>query len=380
MDAELNPKELLQRILQLKEHLDLPAKAKRAGELDVHLVQPGVWDEPARAGQMAREAAEHRQLIGTWDRLERRARDLVELDQLADGDPELETQVAEEKAAIANELRSRELDLLFTDPYANHNAVITMSVGQGGVEAQDWVEMLMRMYLKWAERNHFETEILETSPGEEAGLKSATFIIRGPRAYGMLRSEHGVHRLVRISPFDQNHRRHTSFALVEVMPELESSDEAAVVINPQDLRVDTYRSTGAGGQHVNKTDSAIRITHLPSGIVVTCQNERSQMKNREMAMKVLKARLFQRQQQEAAAQLDQIRGQILPAEFGSQIRNYVLQPYTLVKDVRTGLEVGNAQAVLDGEIDPFIESWLRWRLSQNGAPDQGGASKPKQGR
>jgi peptide chain release factor 2 len=223
----------------------------------------------------------------------------------------------------------------------------------------------MRMYLKWAEHKHFETEILETSPGEEAGLKSATFIVRGPRAYGLLRSEHGVHRLVRISPFDQNHRRHTSFALVEVMPELESSDEGAVVINPQDLRIDTYRSTGAGGQHVNKTDSAVRITHLPSGIVVTCQNERSQMKNREMAMKVLKARLFQRQQQEAAAQLDQIRGQVMPAEFGSQIRNYVLQPYTLVKDVRTGLEVGNTQAVLDGEIDPFIESWLRWRLNKN---------------
>ena len=329
------------------------------------MVQPGVWDDPARAGQMAREAAELRQLIATWDRLERRARDLIELDQLADGDPELEKQLAEERAAIAKELRSRELDLLFTDPYANHNAVITISVGQGGVEAQDWVEMLMRMYLKWAERKHFEAEILDTSPGEEAGLKSATFIVRGPRAYGLLRSEHGVHRLVRISPFDQNHRRHTSFALVEVMPELESSDEAAVVINPQELRIDTYRSTGAGGQHVNKTDSAIRITHLPTGIVVTCQNERSQMKNREMAMKVLKSRLFQRQQQEAAAQLDQIRGQILPAEFGSQIRNYVLQPYTLVKDVRTGMEVGNAQAVLDGDLDPFIEAWLRWRLSQN---------------
>jgi len=343
-------------------------------------VQPGVWDDPARAGQMAREAAELRQLIGTWDRLERRARDLIELDQLAGSDPELEKQLAEEKAAIEAELRSRELDLLFTDPYANHNAVITISVGQGGVEAQDWVEMLMRMYLKWAERKGFHTEILETSPGEEAGLKSATFIVRGPRAYGLLRSEHGVHRLVRISPFDQNHRRHTSFALVEVMPELESSDEASVVINPQDLRVDTYRSTGAGGQHVNKTDSAIRITHLPTGIVVTCQNERSQMKNREMAMKVLKARLFQRQQQEAAAQMDQIRGQILPAEFGSQIRNYVLQPYTLVKDVRTGLEVGNAQAVLDGEIDPFIEAWLRWRLSQNGASDQRSASNSKQAR
>ena len=343
-------------------------------------MQPGVWDDPAHAGQMAREAAELRQLIGTWDRLERRARDLIELDQLASGDPELEKQLAEEQASIAAELRSRELDLLFTDPYANHNAVITISVGQGGVEAQDWVEMLMRMYLKWAERKGFHTEIVETSPGEEAGLKSATFIVRGPRAYGLLRSEHGVHRLVRISPFDQNHRRHTSFALVEVMPELESSDEASVVINPQDLRVDTYRSTGAGGQHVNKTDSAIRITHLPTGIVVTCQNERSQMKNREMAMKVLKARLFQRQQQEAAAQMDQIRGQILPAEFGSQIRNYVLQPYTLVKDVRTGLEVGNAQAVLDGEIDPFIEAWLRWRLSQNGASDQRSASNSKQAR
>jgi len=316
---------------------------------------------------MAREAADHRQLIATWARLEGRARDLIELEGLEDGDAELETQVEEERVALSKELRSHELDLLFTDPFANHSAVITLSVGQGGVEAQDWVDMLMRMYLKWAERKRFEAEILDTSPGEEAGLKSATFIIRGPRAYGLLRSEHGVHRLVRISPFDQNHRRHTSFALVEVMPELERSDEDAVVINPQDLRIDTYRSTGAGGQHVNKTDSAVRITHLPTGIVVTCQNERSQMKNRDMAMKVLKARLFQRQQQETAAQLDQIRGQIMPAEFGSQIRNYVLQPYTLVKDVRTGLEVGNAQAVLDGEIDPFIESWLRWRLGQNGA-------------
>ncbi len=344
------------------------------------MVQPGVWDDPARAGQMAREAAELRQLVAGWDRLEKRARDLIELDQLAGGDAELEQQLSEEKSSIAHELRTRELDLLFTDPYANHNAVVTLSVGQGGVEAQDWVEMLMRMYLKWAERKGFETEILETSPGEEAGLKSATFIVRGPRAYGLLRSEHGVHRLVRISPFDQNHRRHTSFALVEIMPELESSDESAVVINPQDLRIDTYRSTGAGGQHVNKTDSAVRITHLPTGIVVTCQNERSQMKNREMAMKELKARLFQRQQQESAAQLDQIRGQVMPAEFGSQIRNYVLQPYTLVKDVRTGLEVGNAQSVLDGDVDPFIEAWLRWRLSQNGAAQQTSASKSERPR
>src|ERR1700716_3179105 len=336
------------------------------------MVQPGVWAAPARAGQMAREAADLRQLIATWDRLERRARDLIELDQLADGDPELEKQLAEEQAAIAKELRSRELDLLFTDPYANHNAVITISVGQGGIEAQDWVEMLMRMYLKWAERRRFETEILETSPGEEAGLKSATFIVRGPRAYGMLRSEHGVHRLVRISPFDQNHRRHTSFALVEVMPELESSDGSAVVINPQELRIDTYRSTGAGGQHVNKTDSAGRITHLPTGIVVTCQNERSQIKNRELAMKVLRSRLFAHQQEAAARKREELRGDVMPAEFGSQIRNYVMQPYTLVKDVRTGLEVGNVQAVLDGEIEPFIEAWLRWRLGER-SPDPRGA-------
>jgi peptide chain release factor 2 len=319
---------------------------------------------------MAREAAENRTLIATWDRLERRARDTVELEQLAEDDPELERQVAEELGSLTKELRAHELDLLFNDPYAGHNAVVTISVGQGGVEAQDWVEMLLRMYLKWAERRGLEAEIVDESRGEEAGLKSVTFMVRGPRAYGLLRSEHGVHRLVRISPFDQNHRRHTSFALVEVMPELESADEDAIVINPQDLRIDTYRSTGAGGQHVNKTDSAVRITHLPTGIVVTCQNERSQIKNREMAMKVLKARLFRRQQQEAAEHLEQIRGQVMPAEFGSQIRNYVLQPYTLVKDVRTGHEVGNAQAVLDGDIDPFIESWLRWRLSQNGDMSQ----------
>ncbi len=294
----------------------------------------------------------------------------MELDELAEGESDLERQVAQERDALARELRSHELDLLFTDPYATHNAVVTISVGQGGVEAQDWVEMLLRMYLKWAERRGFENEVIDESRGEEAGLKSVTFIVRGSRAYGLMRSEHGVHRLVRISPFDQNHRRHTSFALVEVMPELESTDEDAIVISPQDIRIDTYRSTGAGGQHVNKTDSAVRITHLPSGIVVTCQNERSQIKNREMAMKVLKARLFQRQQQEAAEHLDQIRGQVMPAEFGSQIRNYVLQPYTMVKDVRTGHEVGNAQAVLDGEIDPFIESWLRWRLSRNGEGPQ----------
>jgi peptide chain release factor 2 len=272
--------------------------------------------------------------------------------------------------AIDRELRGRELDLLFTDPYASHDAILTLSVGQGGIDAQDWVEMLLRMYLKWAQRRGLQAEVLEATPGEEAGLKSATLKVAGPRAYGLLRSEHGVHRLVRISPFDQNHRRHTSFALVEVMPELEDEEEDDIEIDPEDLRVDTYRSTGAGGQSVNTTYSAVRITHIPTGIVVSVQNERSQIKNRDTAMKILRARLFQRRRQQAAERREQLRGDVMPAEFGSQIRSYVLQPYQQVKDVRTGVEVGNSQAVLDGEIDPFIEGWLRWRLSQDGSQPQ----------
>ena len=309
----------------------------------------------------------------SWARLESRAREIVEFTQLAADDPELQAQVDEEMSALERELSQVELELLFSEPYANHNAVLSLSAGQGGVEAQDWVEMLLRMYMRWAQppasgptilRPGCEVDLVETSPGEEAGLKSATLILRGRRAYGLMRAEHGVHRLVRISPFDQNHRRHTTFALVEVMPELDATEEREIEIDPDDLRIDTYRSTGAGGQHVNKTDSAVRITHLPTGVVVTCQNERSQMKNRESAMKILKARLFARRQAEQAAKRDELRGDVMPAEFGSQIRNYVLQPYTLVKDVRSGVEVGNAQAVLDGEIEPFIEGWLRWRLSQ----------------
>ena len=310
--------------------------------------------------------------------LERRARDLVELESLAAEDEELAAQVRSDLETLDRELEERELELLFADPYSNHNAILSISAGAGGVDAQDWVEMLLRMYTKWAQpgpgekgvlRPGCEVELLEAAPGEEAGLKGATLILRGRRAYGLMRSEHGVHRLVRISPFDQNHRRHTSFALVEVLPELEEQEEQEIDVNPDDLRIDTYRSTGAGGQHVNKTDSAVRITHLPTGIVVTSQNERSQMKNRDSAMKVLKARLYQRHLEEQAKRREELRGQVMPAEFGSQIRNYVLQPYTLVKDVRSGVEVGNVQAVLEGALDPFLEGWLRWRVS--GAAESG---------
>jgi peptide chain release factor 2 len=286
-----------------------------------------------------------------------------ELSELAADDEELQAQVAEETAAVRQELGRRELDLLFADPYASHNAVVSISAGQGGIEAQDWVEMLLRMYLKWGQRRGFDTEVLEASPGEEAGLKSTTFMIRAPRAYGYLRAEHGVHRLVRISPFDQQHRRHTTFALVEVMPELEDAEENEIQVDPEELRVETYRSTGAGGQHVNKTESAVRITHLPTGIVVTCQNERSQIQNRETAMKILRARLFQKRRQEEAEKREELRGDLMPAGFGSQIRSYVMQPYTMVKDLRTDVEVGDVQSVLDGDLDQFIEGWLRWRLS-----------------
>ena len=320
---------------------------------------------------VAREAGDLREEIEGMARLEARLGDLGVLAELAADDADLASEFEAEVAAVEREVEQRELELLFNDPYASHNAIVSISAGAGGIDAQDWVEMLLRMYTKWAQsapsgpttlRPGCDAELVEATPGEEAGLKGATVILRGRRAYGLLRGEHGVHRLVRISPFDQNHRRHTSFALVEVMPELEEGEEAEVEINPDDLRIDTYRSTGAGGQHVNKTDSAVRITHLPTGVVVTSQNERSQMKNRDSAMKVLRARLHQRAQEEAARKREELRGSVMPAEFGSQIRNYVLQPYTLVKDVRTGVEVGNVQAVLEGELEPFTEGWLRWRL------------------
>jgi len=252
--------------------------------------------------------------------------------------------------------------LLMSEPYDERPAIVSVHAGAGGTESQDWAEMLLRMYLRWAERNRLKTEILDQTEGEEAGLKSVTFAVDGRWAYGRLKSERGVHRLVRISPFDSQKRRHTSFALVEVMPEV---DEAAdVQIREDDLRVDTYRSSGAGGQHVNKTDSAVRITHLPTGIVVTCQNERSQIQNRERAMAVLRARLVERQQEEREAELAQLRGEHVEAGWGNQIRSYVLPPYTMVKDLRTNVETSNPTAVLDGDLDPFIEGYLRSRIGE----------------
>jgi peptide chain release factor 2 len=267
-------------------------------------------------------------------------------------------------AGLQSSWGAAEQRLLLGGPYDERPAIVSVYAGAGGTESQDWAEMLLRMYLRWAEQHRYKTEILDQSEGEEAGLKSATAAIDGRWAYGRLRSERGVHRLVRISPFDSQKRRHTSFALVEVMPEVPA--DAEIEIREDDLKIDTYRSSGAGGQHVNKTDSAVRITHLPTGIVVTCQNERSQMQNRERAMAVLRAKLVERAEEEREAELARLRGEHVEAGWGNQIRSYVLQPYTMVKDLRTGVETANPTAVLDGDLDPFIDGYLRGQIGTGG--------------
>jgi len=282
--------------------------------------------------------------------------DLIELTE-ADDDQSLLEDVVTETSAIARQVQKLDLEVLLAGDYAENDAILSVHAGAGGTESQDWAQMLMRMYMRWAENRKYSVSIISMSEGEEAGIKSADIEIKGRFAYGYLRAERGVHRLVRLSPFDSAHRRHTSFALVEVMPVTEEDDE--LEINPDDLRVDTYRSTGAGGQHVNKTESAVRITHVPSGIVVTCQNERSQLQNRDLAMRVLRSRLIERQLEERQAEQARIKGEHVEAGWGNQIRSYVLHPYNMVKDLRTGVETSNTQGVLNGDLDQFIEAYLR---------------------
>lgn len=300
-----------------------------------------------------------------WADLIKRSREAGELAELADtaDGAALTDDVVAELDALDKELKERETDLLFSDPYSDHPAIVGIHAGAGGTDSQDWAEMLLRMYARWSEIHKMDMEILEQSEGDEAGIKSALIRINGKRPFGRLKSERGVHRLVRLSPFDSAHRRHTSFALIEVTPEID--DTVDVEIDPDDVRTDVYRSSGAGGQHVNKTSSAIRLTHIPTGVVVTCQNERSQLQNRDVAWRVLRSRLLALQQASHAQHLAELKGDSMPAEWGSQIRSYVLHPYTLVKDHRTGVEVGNTAAVLSGEIDPFIEGYLRWSATEH---------------
>jgi len=299
-----------------------------------------------------------RAVVDDWNKLTQRVAYLLELAQL--DDESLRAEITSALVEIERDLEIREFDVLLAGKYDQNNALLAIHAGAGGVDAQDWAEMLERMYLRWAENRGFTTDILDLSEGEEAGIKSVTIAVEGDYAYGYLRPEKGVHRLVRLSPYDAAHRRHTSFALVEVLPEVE--DEADVGINPDDLRIDVYRSSGAGGQNVQKNATAVRITHIPTGIVVTCQNERSQTQNRENAMRVLRSRLLEIKEEEHVATLTELRGEYKKAEWGSQIRSYVLHPYQMVKDHRTEYEVGNAQGVLNGDIDGFIEAYLRSNL------------------
>jgi peptide chain release factor 2 len=279
--------------------------------------------------------------------------------------PALEADLERELADLQADWSRMEQRLLMSEPYDERGAIVSVHAGAGGTESQDWAEMLLRMYLRWAANHRFATEILEATEGEEAGLKSVSFSVDGRWVYGQLKSERGVHRLVRISPYDSQKRRHTSFALVEVMPQV--PEDAAVEIDEKDLRIDTYRSSGAGGQHVNKTDSAVRLTHLPTGLVVAVQSERSQHQNKERAMAVLRARLIERQEEEREVELARIRGEHIEAGWGNQIRSYVLQPYTMVKDLRTGVETSNPTAVLDGDLDAFIAGYLRSRVGEPAA-------------
>ncbi len=297
-----------------------------------------------------------RQEVESWRAFRQRVQDVADLVQL--GDEGLRPDLEEEIRAVEAELERRAFAAMFSEPYDEDDALLAIHAGAGGTDSQDWAAMLERMYLRWAEAHGYQTEILDRTEGEEAGIKSVTLAINGKYAYGYLRSEKGVHRLVRLSPFDAAHRRHTSFALVEVLPQV-ALDDAEVEIDPRDLKIDIFRSSGAGGQNVQKNATAVRITHLPSGLVVTCQNERSQLQNRENALRVLRARLLELKRAEKEQEIAILRGEYTKAEWGSQIRSYVLHPYQLVKDHRTEYESGNAQAVLDGDLDAFMEAYLR---------------------
>ena len=326
---------------------------RRIAGLEDELGAPGFWDDQQRA---ARVSADHARLTKRLDRYERLSRDYEDARELFAMDGEMADEIAASIAPLRNELERLQEDALFTVEYDGGDAVVIIHAGTGGTDAQDWAEILLRMYLRWASDRGFQAELIEASPGEEAGLKSATFTVKGENAYGILKAERGVHRLVRLSPFDQAHRRHTSFAQVIVSPLLPEDED--VELDERELRIDTYRASGAGGQHVNKTDSAVRITHLPTGIVVQCQNERSQAANKQTALRILKSRLAELEQERREQELARERGGAQQADFGSQIRSYVLHPYQLVKDHRTEHETGNTQAVLDGALDEFIHEYL----------------------
>ncbi|MBN2027596.1 MAG: peptide chain release factor 2 [Actinobacteria bacterium] len=343
---------------------DIEGKRVQAAELEKQAARPDLWDDQDKARRILAELSALKDTVDTWERLSAEHRELEELVQLAqeEDDLSLSGDIGRGVGKLQRDVDRLEEESLLPGEFDASDAIVSIHPGAGGLESQDWAEMLLRMYLRWAEARGFKVDLNDLQPGEGGGIKSATFTVHGRFAYGLFLSEKGVHRLVRISPYDASSRRHTSFASLDVIPMLEAEGE--IEIDPKDLRVETYRSSGAGGQHVNVTDSAVRITHTPTGTVVSCQNERSQISNRATAMRILEARLAELARREREKEIEKLRGEKMDIGFGSQIRSYVLHPYRMAKDHRTDLEIGNVDAVLDGDLDELIDAYLRWKTAQ----------------
>ncbi|MGQ9907674.1 MAG: peptide chain release factor 2 [Candidatus Flexifilum sp.] len=350
------------RVAGLMERIDIAGKTRHIEQLEAQSAAPDFWSNPETAQKVMQQIARLRSEVEHWNTLLAELQDAAELAQLED--PSLADELTAETERLRAEVERMALQTMLSGEYDNSNAILAIHAGAGGTDSQDWAEMLERMYLRWAEQNGFKVEIIERMEGEEAGIKSVTMNIQGDYAYGYLQSEQGVHRLVRLSPFDAAKRRHTSFCKVELWPDIQG--EIEVEINDKDLKIETYRSSGAGGQNVQKNDTAVRITHIPTGLVVQCQNQRSQGQNRERALQILKARLFEIERKKREQQLAQLKGENVDAGWGNQIRSYVLHPYHLVKDHRTGYETGNTDAVLDGRLNEFMEAYLKARIERGG--------------
>lgn len=372
MDYEVHKafEEAKQTLSDLSESLDLEGRKKRIAEIDEIISSPDFWNDPEAGQVIMQEKKRLESKVVHHAALAEKLDDLDVMFELAkeENDPDMEQDIIDTLAEINKELDAFELETIMNGEYDNNNAILSIHPGAGGTESQDWTEMLYRMYVRWAERRGFKVQVLDYLDGDEAGIKSVTMLISGEYAYGYLKSEKGVHRMVRISPFDASGRRHTSFSAVEIMPEVDN--DTNIEIEDKDLKVDTYRASGAGGQHVNKTESAVRITHLPTGIVVQCQNERSQIQNRATAMKMLTSRLVEEKIKEQEAEIARLQGEQQEIGWGSQIRSYVFHPYTMVKDHRTNYEKGNIGAVMDGEIDEFINAWLKQQAAKQLAFNQ----------
>lgn len=351
---------MLSQINGLMEKLQIQARADKADAFEQQASQPGFWDDAEAAQKIMQDMSKLRNQVAPWFELHRRIADALELAELEDG--ELADELAEEVNKLEPLVEKMSFQAMLSGPYDDEDAIVAIHAGAGGTDSQDWAEMLERMYIRWAEQNGYSVELIDRSDGDEAGIKSVTMSIRGSFAYGYLRSEQGVHRLVRLSPFDSASRRHTSFSKIELWPDIQ--DDIDIEVKDSEIRVDTYRASGAGGQHVQKNDTAVRLTHIPTGIVVQCQNQRSQAQNRDRAMQILKARLFEMERQRQEAELAALKGENVDAGWGNQIRSYVLHPYQMVKDHRTNFEDGNTSAVLDGRLTPFMEAFLRADIDQ----------------